>query len=185
MMLGLYSDVFNCSLAAFTNDWGKTWEFSRPILDLGNIQPSFVRKRDGTIVAFMRDSGLPKRIRLADSTDGGITWSKVRTMDIPNPGSSLECIPLKSGSWVLVCNDTMAGRYRLTAYLSDDEGATWKWKRSLELFEKDRGSASYPSVIQAADGSIHCTYSFTRAEVRGSTIKHARFNEEWVRAGNG
>ena len=184
MMLGLYSDVFNGSLAAFTNDWGKTWEFSEPILGMGNIQPSFVRKRDGTIVAMMRDNGLPKHIRIADSTDGGMTWSKVRTLEIPNPGSSLECIPLKSGNWVLVCNDTTEGRHILTAYLSDDEGATWKWKRSLEHFEKDVGSASYPSVIQAADGSIHCTYSFTTREVPGSTIKHARFNEEWIQGGD-
>jgi predicted neuraminidase len=184
MMLGLYSDVFNGSLAAFTNDWGKTWEFSEPILGMGNIQPSFVRRRDGTIVAMMRDNGLPKHIRIADSTDGGMTWSKVRTSEIPNPGSSLECIPLKSGNWILVCNDTPEGRHILTAYLSDDEGATWKSKRSLERFEKDQGSASYPSVIQTSDGSIHCTYSFTTKEIPGSTIKHARFNEEWVKAGD-
>ena len=40
----------------------------------------------------------------------------------------------------------------------------------------------YPSVIQARDGAIHVTYSyFTPA---GKSIKHARFNEEWVRAGD-
>lgn len=180
MMLGLYSDVFNCSLAAFTNDWGKTWEFSHPIMELGNIQPSFIKKKDGTIVAMMRDNGIPKRIRIADSADNGMTWSEVRTMDIPNPGSSLECIPLKSGRWVLVCNDAEDGRHQLTAYMSDDEGTTWKWKRYLENFPKDKGSGSYPSVIQAVDDSIHCTYSFTRQEIPGSTIKHARFNEEWL-----
>jgi predicted neuraminidase len=186
MMLGLYSDVFNCGLAAFTSDWGKSWEFSEPILDVnvGNIQPSFVKKRDGTIVAMMRDNGMPKRIRIADSADSGMTWSAVRASDIPNPGSSLENIPLKNGNWVLVCNDLPQGRHVLTAYLSDDEGATWKWKRRLENFEKEKGSASYPSVIQAADGTIHCTYSYTTQDVKGSSIKHARFNEEWIRAGD-
>lgn len=183
MMLGLYSDVFNCSLAAFTEDWGQTWAFSDPINGYGNIQPSFVRKADGTIVAMMRDNGLPKQIRRATSSDGGITWSKVETMDIPNPGSSLECIALDSGRWVLVCNDAKKGRHWLTAYLSDDEGASWKWRRRLEDFEPGQGSASYPSVIQAADGAIHCTYSFTRKGVAGSTIKHARFNEAWIEAG--
>ena len=186
MMLGLYSDVFNCSLAAFTSDWGKTWEFSEPILDVnvGNIQPSFVKKRDGTVVAMMRDNGMPKRIRIAESADNGTTWSAVRASDIPNPGSSVENIALKDGNWVLVCNDTIEGRHQLTAYLSDDEGATWKWNRKLENFEKDKGSASYPSVIQAADGTIHCTYSYTTKDVPGSSIKHARFNEEWIRAGD-
>jgi len=185
MMLGLYSDVFNCSLATFTSDWGKTWEFSEPIIDanLGNIQPSFVKKRDGTITAMMRDNGMPKRIRIADSADNGVTWSAVRTSEIPNPGSSVECIALKNGNWVLVCNDTTNGRHLLTAYLSDDEGAAWKWKRPLESVAKDKGSFSYPSVIQSADGAIHCTYSYSTPDVQGSSIKHARFNEEWIRAG--
>lgn len=185
IMLGLYSDVFNCSLAAFTEDWGKTWQFSDPILtpDLGNIQPSFVKRKDGAIVVMMRDNGLPKRIRRAESKDAGVTWGPVECTEIPNPGSSVECISLKSGNWVLVCNDTVNGRHQLTAYLSEDEGATWKWKRALEQFAPDAASASYPSVIQAKDGLIHCTYSFTEKDVPGSTIKHAWFDEAWLREG--
>ncbi len=187
MMLGLYSDVFNCSLAAFTEDWGQTWQFSEPILtpEVGNIQPTFVRRRDGAIVAMMRDNGLPKRIRIAESKDQGVTWGPVTHMEIRNPGSSVECIALDSGNWVLVCNDALGGRHLLTAYLSEDEGATWKYKRSLEDFgEKDAGSASYPSVIQAKDGAIHATYSYTVRDVPGSSIRHARFDEAWIRAGN-
>jgi predicted neuraminidase len=188
LMLGLYSDVFNCSLAAFTIDWGKTWSFSHPIMDteanlLGNIQPSFVKKRDGSIMVFMRDNGLPKYVRTATSSDDGVTWSRLGILQIRNPGSSVECITLKSGNWVLVCNDTLDGRHIITAYLSDDEGATWKWSRRLEDYEKDKGSFSYPSVIQAADGSIHCTYSYSGAGIEKSTIKHARFDEAWVMAG--
>jgi predicted neuraminidase len=186
MMLGLYSDVFNCSLAAFTSDWGKTWEFSEPIIDtdIGNIQPSFVKKKDGAIAAFMRDNGMPKQIRYSESKDGGKTWNGVTETKIPNPGSSVECISLKDGNWVLVCNDTVKGRHILSAYLSDDEGATWKWTRRIENFPEEKGSASYPSVIQTADGIIHCTYSLTSEEFKGSTINHARFNEEWIKAGN-
>lgn len=182
IMLGLYSDVFNCSAAAFTQDWGRTWTFSRPIItpEFGNIQPSFVMKKNGEIAAYMRDNGLPNRIRAASSADGGITWSEVKHLEIPNPGSSVECIALRSGRWALVCNDTVEGRHLLTVYLSDDEGATWRWKRSLESFEPGKGSASYPSMIQAADGTIHCTYSFVQDGVEGSAIKHARFNEAWL-----
>ncbi len=185
MMLGLYSDVFNCSLAAFTENAGKTWTFSEPILtwEIGNIQPSFVRKKDGAIVAMMRDNGMPKRIRIAESTDDGITWGPVGHMKIPNPGSSVECIALDNGHWVLVCNDTSNGRNIISAYLSEDEGATWPVSRRLEDFERDAGSGSYPSVIQAADRSIHATYSFKSKAFSGSTIKHVRFNEAWIRAG--
>jgi predicted neuraminidase len=183
MMLGLYSDVFNCSLAAFTEDWGKTWTFSEPIFGIGNIQPSFVVKKNGDVYAMMRDNGPFGFIQVADSTDGGVRWTPARTISIPNPGSSVECIVMKNGHWVLVCNDTKDGRHQLTAYLSEDEGASWKWSRPLEDHEKDAGSASYPSVIQAADDAIHCTYSFREDAVKGSTIRHTRFNEGWIRQG--
>jgi len=188
MMLGLYSDIFNCSLAAFTEDWGKTWSFSEPIIDpdgsnLGNIQPAFVVHKDGDITAFMRDNGSRKRVPHATSTDGGITWSPLARLDIPNPGSSVDCMALASGNWVLIFNDQEAGRHRLTAYLSTDEGATWPWSRPLEDQPKDGGNFSYPSVIEARDGLIHCTYSWRQAGTEGSSIKHARFNEAWVRAG--
>lgn len=183
MMLGLYSDVWNCSLAAFTEDWGTTWTFSEPIIthELGNIQPAFVKQRDGDIVAYMRDNGFPKKIRSATSADDGKTWGPVTHLTIPNPGSSVDAIALQNGNWVLVCNDTTNGRHLLTMYLSEDEGETWPVKRGLETFDPDRGSGSYPSLIQARDGTVHCTYSYTRKDVTGSTIKHTWFAEEWIR----
>ncbi len=188
MMLGLYSDVFNCALAAFTGDWGKTWTFSEPILDpdaanIGNIQPSFVVKKNGDIMAFMRDNGLLNYLPTATSKDGGITWSPLARLKIRNPGSSVECIPLKSGNWLLVCNDLADGRHRLSAYLSPDEGATWPWSRPLEDEPGDGGSFSYPSVTESRDGLVHCTYSWRKRDTDGSSIKHVAFNEAWVKAG--
>ena len=190
MLLGLYSDVFNCSLAAWTENYGETWSFSTPILDpelrnISNIQPSFVQRKNGEIAAFMRDNGLPKKVRTATSKDLGATWSDVGTLSIDNPGSSVEAISLKSGRWAMVCNDTSDGRNRLTVFLSEDEGLTWpKFRRLENESGKDDGSFSYPSVIQAKDGSIHATYSHTKKDVKGSTIKHVRFNEEWILEGD-
>ncbi len=185
MLLGLYSDVFNCSLAAYTENWGKTWVCSEPVMDpeakyLGNIQPSFARKRDGAIMAFMRDNGIPKYVRTAVSNNLGQTWSRLGMLDIRNPGSSVECIVLQSGRWLLICNDTLDGRHILSAYLSEDEGATWPVSRRIEDRERGQGSFSYPSVIQAKDGTIHCTYSYSGAGIQGSTIKHVHFNEAWI-----
>lgn len=184
IMLPLYSDQFACSIAAFTDDWGKSWSFSQPILNL-NVQACFVRKRNGDIVAMMRDRGAARRIPVSLSTDGGVSWSHVRKMDIPNPDSSVDCLALRSGHWVLVCNDTESGprggRNRLAVYLSHDEGATWKWKRTLEKHDESC-AAAYPALIQARDGSIHCTYTYSPSP--NETIKHVRFNEAWVRQGD-
>jgi predicted neuraminidase len=183
IMLGLYSDVWNCSLAAFTEDWGQNWTFSKPIIthQFGNIQPAFVKKRDGAVVAFMRDNGMPKQIRRAESTDGGMTWGEVTSTEIPNPGSSVEALALDNGHWLLLGNDQKQGRHRLTLYLSEDEGQTWPIKRSLEDFPPDKGAGHYPSLMQAEDGSIHVTYTYSNeAEAPGKkSIQHVR--ESWTR----
>jgi len=178
LMLGLYSDTFNCSMFAFTEDAGETWEFSPPLAQRG-IQPSLVRKKDGHIVAFMRDSPV---VRRAESSDAGMTWTEV-PLPIANSGSSVAVLGLKSGRWILVVNDVPRGRHILTAYLSDDEGQTWKWKRSLENLDPEMGTGSYPTVIQTKDGNIHCTYTHEdKNNFAGKTIKHAWFNEAWIKA---
>ena len=177
MMLGLYSDTFGCSMFAFTEDAGQTWEFSEPLAQRG-IQPSLVRKKDGNIVAYMRDS--PK-VRRAESSDLGMTWTE-DPIDIVNSGSSVAVLGLISGNWILAVNDVPNGRHVLTVYLSEDEGKTWNTKRSLENLEPRKGNASYPTLIQTHDGSIHCTYTHeNKNSFAGKTIKHVRFNEDWIR----
>ena len=59
LIVPLYSDGFSFSLMAITDDWGATWKTSTPIVGFGNIQPSLARKKDGTLVAYMRDNGPP------------------------------------------------------------------------------------------------------------------------------
>ena len=178
MMLGLYSDTFNCSMFAFTEDAGQTWEFSRPLGQRG-IQPSVVKKQNGNLVAFMRDSPV---VRRAESSDGGMTWTEV-PIDIANSGASVAVLGLKSGNWILAVNDLPRGRERLTLYMSSDEGETWPIKRALEDLEPEMGTGSYPTLIETADGSIHITYTHQdKKNFEGETIKHVRFNEAWITA---
>nr|VFJ55964.1 MAG: Predicted neuraminidase (sialidase) [Candidatus Kentron sp. FW] len=178
LLLPLYSDGFNISLMALSDDRGTTWQASEPIVGLGNVQPSPVQRKNGDIVAFMRNNGgLPNRIQTSVSRDRGETWTLTRNMTIPNPGSSIEVIALKSGAWLLICNDTVDGRYQLAAYLSHDEGATWQLEGYLDKAASEaEGEYSYPSVLQADNGSIHVTYSYHTKDGR-ETIKHVTFRE--------
>lgn len=58
LIVPLYSDGFNFSLMAITDDWGQTWHTSSPLIGEGNVQPSIVRRQDGSLYAMMRDNGL-------------------------------------------------------------------------------------------------------------------------------
>jgi predicted neuraminidase len=197
LIVPLYSDGFSISLMAISDDWGATWKTSTPLVGRGNIQPSLARKKDGTLVAYMRDNGpAPKRLMISRSTDRGDTWSSVEDTDRPNPGAGAEVLVLKNGNWALIYNDLERGRYRLAVSLSEDEGQTWRWTRHLErdpdsTDERQLGQYHYPSIIQAADGTLHATYSLFAptasvtpdAEKRlpRKSIKHAHFNEAWVK----
>jgi predicted neuraminidase len=185
ILVPMYSDGFSFGIMAISDDGGYTWTASEPIVGAGCIQPSVVRKKDGTLVAYLRDNGPPpKRAHISYSKDDGVSWTLAKDTEIPNPGTSIEVVRLKDGNWIAVYNDLERGRYSLVAALSDDEGATWKWKRHLDG-SPDRQSANqyhYPSVIQAKDGWIHVTYSYFVPE--GKAIRHARLNEEWVKAGD-
>ena len=182
LIVPLYTDAFSVSIMAISDDWGQTWMTSEALVGFGNIQPSVVRKNDGTLVAMMRENGRQRRIRTSESKDDGLTWSPVGNMALPNPGSGLEVIRLANGQWALIYNDTAEGRHSLAVSISDDEGETWRWTRHLERCEPGQGSYAYPSLIQARDGMLHATYSYSVPN--GSTIKHVTFNEDWVRHGN-
>ena len=186
IVVPLYSDGFSFSLMGISDDSGATWFASEPIIGFGNIQPSLVRRRDGALVAFMRDNGPPpKRIHRSVSTDNGMTWTPAEDTEFPNPGASVEAISLKSGEWIIVYNDRESGRSSLAMSMSDDEGKTWKWKRHLE--QQEGSQFHYPSVIQTRDGSIHVTYSYF---IRGGdgkqqkSIKHVKVDRDWVKAGD-
>lgn len=180
LVLGLYHDGFSFALMAITEDAGAHWRVSTPLIGGGNIQPSLVRRRDGTLVAFMRDNGPPpKRLMRAESLDRGETWGPVTDSEIPNPGSGADVISLADGTWAYVGNDTEDGRHSLAVWLSGDEGRTWEWRRHLEQDPTRKRQFSYPSLLQTRDGLLHVTYSVALPE--GETIQHAVFNSEWVK----
>jgi len=190
ILVPLYSDGYDFSLAALSDDGGLTWRASEPIVGAGNVQPSFALRKDGTLLAFMRDNGPPpKRVLAAESKDEGETWSFAYDLEIANSGTGLEVQILRDGRWLLINNDTETGRWRLTLSLSDDEGRSWKWARALEADERAEGARSsfhYPSIIQGADGMIHATYSVFLNHLKEGeprkTIRYARFSPDWVSA---
>lgn len=172
IILPLYSDGYNLSICAISDDDGETWHPSKPIVGRGPIQPALAVRKNGDIVAYMRDSGdAPARVHKSISHDNGESWDYTVKTDIPNE-ASVELLKLKDGRWAFVGNDINDGRYRLVLMLSDDEGETWGVKEYLEADPKQGGgSYSYPYLIQTDDGLLHITFSSRTSETEKS-IKH-------------
>ncbi|MFO0973473.1 MAG: exo-alpha-sialidase [Phycisphaerae bacterium] len=157
-------------------DDGANWlPAGAPILTLpNNLQPAVARRADGTLFALLR------------SADGaGFTWQaeachpaawrlSPRT-DLPNPGSGLDLIRLSSGHFMAAYNDSPTERTPLVVALSADEGRSWS---SPKTIESGPGPYSYPTLLEARDGTIHCVYSYLQQQ-----IKHAAFNRAWVESG--
>src|SRR5690554_369694 len=184
VLMPLYPDGYNMSLVAISDDNGDRWRPSLPIVGRGNIQPALLQKKDGTVVAYMRDNGdAPQRVVMSQSSDNGETWSVADKTTLPNPGSSVDAIVLEDGQWLMVHNDLEKGRHRLVLSLSDDEGASWKWKRHLEYVPRGEGGFSYPTLFQGADGTVHVTYSYHTPD--GKSIKHVSLQPEWVKGASG
>jgi hypothetical protein len=184
MIVPLYSDGLDCSLFAITDDGGKSWMFSNPVLGGAGIQATIAIKKDSSLVAYLRDNGPPpQRMQRTESHDNGLTWSIPKDDILPNPGAGFDIVTLSNGEWLMAFNNQEEGRFNLTIAISDDEGKSWKWKKNLEHDSSDKPTSShYPSVIQGADGRIHVIYSFHRSDRQpGKTIKYSGFEVDWVK----
>ena len=179
ILLPLYSDGFNFSLLAISEDDGQSWRPSLPIVGRGPIQPALIQKNNGDIVAYMRDSGdPPPRVHRSISTDLGESWTASQKTDIPNT-ASVELLRLHDGTWAFFGNDIADGRYRMSLYLSNDEGATWSRKIRIEDHERSSGSFSYPSLLQDDQGLLHMTYSHRTGDTEKS-IKYVVVNPKKI-----
>lgn len=139
---------------------------------------TFVELKDGRLWMLARTKyGIAETF----SNDGGRTWSEPAPSPIQNPSARFFLRRLASGRLLLVKNgplDQRIGRAEMTAFLSDDEGKSW---RGGFVFE-ERNGVSYPDGFQSPDGAIHILYDRERAKER--EILMARFTEDDVLAGS-
>ncbi len=128
----------------------------------GIIQPSIVSLGGRHLRLYARSTSLIGKICIADSTDGGLSWSDARPIDLPNPNSGIDAVALRDGRVVLVYNHTTNGRTPLNLAISSD-GLHF---RMFQTLEDQPGEFSYPSMIQGKDGELLITYTWNRKRIR-------------------
>jgi predicted neuraminidase len=163
-----------------SRDRGATWEKIGPVKKgpaFDAIQSSILFHKEGKLQAVGRTKqGV---ISQTWSKDGGLTWSPLTAIDLPNPNSGTDAVTLADGRQLIVYNhsghraeEAKGDRWPLDVALSDD-GLTWKRVVTLETEERVSGYA-YPAVIQAADGRVHITYTWGRKLIKHVVLDPAK-----------
>ncbi len=161
-------------------DQGRTWKrrggVAFPQTDFD--EHMIVELRDGRLWMLARTKyGIGESF----SADQGRTWSEPKPSSIQNPNARFFLRRLASGRLLLVKNGPLDKRLprrsHMTAFLSDDDGRTWRGGLLLE----ERAACSYPDGFQAPDGLIHILYDWNRHS--DAEILMAKFREEDVLAG--
>lgn len=163
-----------------STDKGKTWK-RRGAATFPNPdwhEHMIVERKDGTLWMLARTA---KGIMQTTSTDGGRTWARPTVPEgIRQPNARFHIRRLASGRLLLIKHgdkiDAHHGRVQLSAWLSEDDGATWKGGLVLD----ERKGISYPDGFQAPDGSIYISYDRNRST--DGEILLARFTEEDILA---
>ncbi len=152
-----------------STDGGKTWSkhgpIAHPSVAKGVIQPAMATIGK-TMRMYLRSTEAIGYITYSDSKDGGKTWTEARPTSLPNPNSGIDTVTLKDGRTVLIYNHTQKGRSPLNIAVTKD-GDTWSAPLALET---EAGEYSYPAIIQAADGSIHATWTWKRKGIKHAVI---------------
>ncbi|MDO4758075.1 MAG: family 78 glycoside hydrolase catalytic domain [Rikenellaceae bacterium] len=157
-------------------DIGKEAYDESKALPIEAIQPSIIKLADGRLKMLCRTRN--GKTGIAYSSDRGTTWSKL-TLDkeLEQNQSGIDAVTLRDGRHVLVYNnfETIDGtpkgpRTPLSVAVSEDGE---KWQHVMTLEDSPISQYSYPAVIEAADGTIHTTYTWRRRR-----IKHVEFKLE-------
>jgi len=181
-----------CGSSTEDNGWRVHLEYARnrgkdrgvlgPLNDgkeIGAIQPTILIHPNNVLQLLCRTKG-PKKICEFWSRDGGLTWSELKLIDLPNPNSGIDAVTMADGRHLLVYNHTPRGRSPLNVAVSED-GV--KWQAALVL-ENEPGEYSYPAVIQSADGLVHITYTWKRREVKHVIVDPAKLQLHPMEDGN-
>ena len=164
-----------------SRDHGQSWQATAPVaspMHIDAIQPSVLFHRDGALQAVVRTR--QGALAATWSHDGGMTWSPIAAIDLPNPNSGTDAVTLKDGRQLLVYNHSAHNpgspgkgpRWPLNVALSDD-GVGWRNVLTLESEPVPDGYA-YPAVIQGGDGMVHITYTHNRTRIRHVVIDPRR-----------
>lgn len=112
------------------------------------------------------------------SYDGGHTWTPGQKSQLTAPDTRFFIRRLRSGRVLLVNHYNYSGRNNLAAFLSEDNGKTWK----SHLYIDKRSNVSYPDAVEGEDGFIYIIYDRERGSYLESVAEVTKCAREVLMA---
>lgn len=175
-------------------DGGKTWsqgadifagevkKKTAPGAAEGLAEPATVVLADGRIMAILRSGS--DELYQTWSRDNGLTWEIPRLSGLTAHDSPAALWKLDNSSDVIVAwSNSPIGRNPLAVALSSDGGKSWSSPKTVintggSGGRKGGQQASYPSIIQAKDGTFIVLWH--QDTDQGREVRIARFNRAWL-----
>jgi hypothetical protein len=190
-------DMVCVSGVLISHDGGERWASSQDVLGPKREgsewpwtadEPAIVAINDRDIFMVMRTLANGRALE-SWSHDGGMTWSAAEPGRCHAYNTPTGLCRLKNG-WVVRLWDNSKWRHPLVAAISKDGCKTWSPPRTIMEWPEGVKSgpvnpqASYPNVVEAADGSLVATWCVFDAPLeQPDTIWHlvcGRFSADWV-----
>jgi hypothetical protein len=183
IQLNLRGDLVNPAtaiVASHSRDGGRTWTRPvtvapfKPVKDTDAIMANPTRAGHAYAVWANWDHTysfqFPSSVMFSRTTDGGATWSRPVTVDLPGPGfvdQAPRLVVLPNGTLMIAYTqgDLAAGIGRLYATRSLNEGRTWRpavlaGSQPIQtFFDPETGNVypqtGFPSAAGGADGTVY------------------------------
>lgn len=159
-----------------SKDAGDTWQF---LARLEN-QDQSVLLREPCLVSFPDELHMYARVSVVDSSwksvprddsrwfvhraisrDGGLTWSQLEPIDVPNYDSKVSVVRY-GPEHLLMAYNSAPERFPLAFAASSDRGATWQ---TCGEVDPGPGEMSYPTLYFDQSQRLHLSYTWKRREI--------------------
>jgi predicted neuraminidase len=129
------------------------------------LQPTLLMRSETDWLALMRDGGHDKKIKLAQTGNGGRDWHDLPDLPLANPDAAIAGLTLGTGLQLLAHNPRPDSRAVLDLSTSPD-GLHWTRQLTLAQGANEAAGAeySYPSLAWA-DDSLWVSYTDQRRSI--------------------
>lgn len=185
-------DIPCVSGVMISRDGGATWELSADVYGQWSVRPKVLRTADEPAILALSDQEIFMVLRSARedgfaeetrSHDGGRSWEPPHAGKLHAFNTPTGLWRLKDGRVARLWNDSpTARRMPLVVALSKDGCRTWSPPRAIVSFPADSKwpvQASYPSIVEAADGSLVAVWCHVTPEGKWLWAS-GRFAADWA-----